>query len=95
LAPYRRTRLKQGIIAAYFLIDNRFAAELYKIHLQAETSLDIIWPVTWKLSGGRVFLRPLPMLPLGLMKGIKADRATRGGFFYGKELMESLNDIAI
>jgi len=31
-----------SIIAACFLVDNRLAERLYKIHLQAETSLDII-----------------------------------------------------
>jgi len=58
-----------NIIAAYFLVDNRFAGRLYKIHLQAETSLDIIWPVIRKFFLGSVFLRPLPVLLPGIILG--------------------------
>jgi len=44
-----------NIIAAYFLIDKRLGARLDRIHLQANSTLDIIWPVIWKLSLVSVF----------------------------------------
>jgi len=48
-----------NIIAAYFLVDNRLAERLYKIHLQAETSLDIISSVIRKFSLGSAFFAAL------------------------------------
>ncbi len=54
-----------NIIAAYFLIDNRLAARLYKIHLQASSTLDIIWPVIWKLTLGSAFFVVLAGVALG------------------------------
>jgi len=54
-----------NIISAYFLIDRRLEARLYKIHLQANSTLDIIWPVIWKLSLVSAFLVTLSAVALG------------------------------
>ncbi len=50
--------------ASYFLIDRTLDARLYKIHLQANSTLDIIWPVIWKLSIASAFFIALGGLVL-------------------------------
>ncbi len=50
LAVITALGLSLNIFAAYYLIERRLGERLYKIHLQANSTLDIIWPAVWKLS---------------------------------------------
>ncbi len=50
LAIITAAGLVLNLAASYFLIDRRLEARLYKIHLQVNSTLDIIWPAVWKLS---------------------------------------------
>jgi len=54
-----------NVLAAYFLIDHRLSARLYKIHLQVGSTLDIIWPVIWKLSLVSAFFVAITGVALG------------------------------
>jgi methyl-accepting chemotaxis protein len=56
LAIITAAGLVLNLAASYFLIDRRLEARLYKIHLQVNSTLDIIWPAVWKLSLVSAFL---------------------------------------
>jgi len=63
------------LLAAYVLIQGRLDARLYKIHLQASSTSDIIWPVIWKLS---VFSVPFIVIA-GLVFGYILTRSLERG----------------
>ncbi len=56
LAVITAAGLLLNLAASYVLIDRRLEARLYKIHLQVNSTLDIIWPAVWKLSLVSAFL---------------------------------------
>ncbi len=73
------------LLAAYILIEGRLDERLYKIHLQASSTSDIIWPVIWKLSA---FSVPFIIIA-GLVFGYVLTRSLERGLAFYIEAMKN------